>query len=228
MRLRRRPGLGMLGALCAGLAVTGMGVLYAADHEDAPAVRDDQGADIADVYAFRSPQNAANVVLAMTLSDVLPPGEIRLGRSIFDPRVLYEFNIDLNGDAVEDRVIQAFVVGNPDNQVLHVIGPVAPEVRGGSSRIVDAAITASVRVSTGEQPVITDRGGVKLFAGVRDDPFFFDLGRFSAILAGQAGSFDDPGTDAFAGLNTYAIVLELPASMIGDVSSARVWATTSR
>ena len=76
--------------------------------------------------------------------------------------------------------------------------------------------------------MIADKNGVKLFAGVRDDPFFFDLGRFSAIIGGQATGFADPGTDAFAGLNTYAIVLELPTAAVGDPATTTVWATTSR
>ena len=223
---QRRPW--WAGALCIALAATGVGVLRAADHDDAPLIGMDQAADIADVYAFRSPQDPNRMVLALTLSDVLPPGQIQLGQSIFDPRVLYEFNIDNNGDGVEDRVIQAYVVGNPRRQEMIVRGPVAPAVRGVESRIVPGPITIAGRVSTGSSPMIAERMGVRLFAGVRDDPFFFDFGRFSAILAGQATGFADPGTDAFAGLNTYAIVLELPIALIGDPATTTVWATTSR
>jgi hypothetical protein len=216
-------------AVCLVLIGGGMGVLVAADHDDSPLVGGDQAADIADVYAFRSPADPGRVVLALTLSDVLPPGQIRLGRSIFDPRVLYEFNIDNDGDGVEDRVIQAYVVGEPANQVMHVRGPVAPVALGADSRIAsDGGVTVSARVSTGTKVIVGERQGVRLFAGVRDDPFFFDLGRFSAILAGQASSFADPGTDAFAGLNTYAIVIELPVAMIGDPATTTIWASTSR
>lgn len=216
------------GALCIALAAAGVGVLRAADHDDAPLIGTDQAADIADVYAFASPQDPNRVVLALTLSDVLPPGQIQLGRSIFDPRVLYEFNIDNDGDGVEDKVIQAYVVGTPQRQEMIIRGPVTPLIRGAESRLVPAPATIAVRVSTGTTPIVADRNGVKLFAGVRDDPFFFDLGRFSAILAGQATGFADPGTDAFAGLNTYAIVLELPIAAVGDPATTTVWATTSR
>jgi hypothetical protein len=221
----RRVGAGVL---CAGLAMAGYSAVRAADHDDSPSVGADQAADIADVYAFRSADNPSNVVLAMTLSDVLPPGQIELGRSIFDPRVLYQFKLDNNGDGVEDRVIQAYVVGTPAHQILHVRGPIAPAITGATSRMVPSAVTISTRVSTGTTPIVTERNGMRLFAGVRDDPFFFDLGRFSAILAGQATSFANPGTDAFAGLNTYAIVIELPATMIGNLATTAIWATTSR
>jgi hypothetical protein len=215
-------------AICIVVAAAAVGVVRAADHDDAPLVGNDQAADIADVYAFRSPQDAGRVVLALTLSDVLPPGQIELGQSIFDPRVLYEFNIDNDGDGIEDRVLQAFVVGSPRRQEIIVRGPVAPEVRGVESRIVPGPATVAARVSTGVTPIVGEKNGVRLFAGVRDDPFFFDLGRFSAILAGQAASFNDPGTDAFAGLNTYAIVIELPIEMVGDPATTTIWATTSR
>jgi hypothetical protein len=217
-----------VGALCVALAAAGVGVLRAADHDDAPLIGLDQAADIADVYAFTSPHDPNRMVLALTLSDVLPPGQIQLGQSIFDPRVLYEFNIDNDGDGFEDRVIQAYVVGTPQRQEMIIRGPVTPLIRGAESRLVPGPATIAVRVSTGFSPMIADKNGVKLFAGVRDDPFFFDLGRFSAIIGGQATGFADPGTDAFAGLNTYAIVLELPTAAVGDPATTTVWATTSR
>lgn len=217
-----------LGGLAVLLVAGAYGALTAADHDDAPLAGGDQGADIADVYAFPSPTDPGAIVLALTLSDVQPPGRIELGRSIFDPRVLYEFNFDTDGDGIEDRVLQAFVVGNAMNQVMHVRGPVEPDVLGANSRIVNGATTVSAPVSTGPTPEIGERNGVRLFAGVRDDPFFFDFGRFSAILAGQASGFADPGIDAFAGLNTYAIVIEMPVAMIGDPATTTVWATTSR
>jgi hypothetical protein len=216
-------------ALTAALAAVGTyRWVTAADHEDSPLLGEDQAADIADVYSFRSPHHPDHLVLVMTLSDAIPPGQIRLGRSIFDPHVLYQFKIDNTGDAVEDLVLQAFVTGDPKHQVLHLRGPVAPKVAGTEAEILGGP-AMTVRVSTGPKPIVAQRHGVTLFAGVRDDPFFFDLGQFRAILAGQATSFNDPGTDSFAGLNTYAIVVELPLAMLGGgAAGMSVWGTTSR
>lgn len=215
-------------ALTLALAGGGAAWLIGADHDEAPGVQTDQGADIADVYAFQSPSDPDRVVLALTLSDAIPPGQIELGRSIFDPRVLYQLKIDNDGDAVEDLVIQAYVVGGPSNQLMKIRGPVAPAVTGADSRIVRGPVAATVRVTTGADPIVASRGGMTVFAGVRDDPFFFDLGQFSAILAGNAMSFNDPGIDSFAGLNTYAIVIELPRSAIPNIAGARIWGATSR
>ena len=224
-RSKARPFLAVLSlAILAG----GAHWLRAADHDEAPAIQTDQAADVADVYAFQSPTNPDNVVLALTLSDILPPGQIQLGRSIFDPEVLYELKIDNTGDAVEDLVIQANVVGNASNQILKVRGPLTPEMTGTQSRLSNAPVAASVRVSTGPTPIIGSGESMTVFAGVRDDPFFFDFGQFSAVLAGQATSFNDPGTDSFAGVNVYAIVIELPKSAIPNLSGATIWGATSR
>ena len=196
----------------------------AADHVDSPLVTADQSADIADVFSF---QNGDNLVFAMTLSNAQAAPEIQLGRSIFDPEVLYQFKLDQNGDAVEDLVIQAVFVGNPTNQVMKVRGPAAPELTGTQARLL-VGPSMNVRVSTGAEAIVQQTGDLTLFAGVRDDPFFFDLAQFSAILAGAAPGFNDPGTDFFAGLNVYAIVIEVPLALVGDPAALSVWGTTSR
>lgn len=216
--------LGMFALVGAGLTV-GQRLLSGADHTDGPLATGDQAADIADVYSFRSGQS---LVLAMTISNVQAAPQIQLGQSILDPEVLYQFEIDEDGDAVEDLVIQAVVTGSPDDQTLHVVGPVAPATTGTSGRLVTDSPVTSVEVSTGTEANVGTGNGLTVFAGVRDDPFFFDLTQFQAILAGQATAFEDPGTDTFAGLNVYAIVVEVPLSMLGDPADLSVWGTTSR
>jgi hypothetical protein len=196
-----------------------------ADHTDGPLTMGDQSADIADVYSFR---DGNDLVLAMTLSNVQAAPQIQLGQSIFDPEVLYQFKIDDDGDAVEDLVIQAVVTGPPNDQEIHVVGPVAPTATGTMGKLVSGGPVTTVDVSTGATANIGTGNGLTVFAGVRDDPFFFDLTRFREILAGQATSFADPGTNTFAGLNVYAIVVELPLSMLGDPADLSVWGTTSR
>jgi hypothetical protein len=76
--------------------------------------------------------------------------------------------------------------------------------------------------NTGEN---VEDGGVSLFAGLRDDPFFFDLNAFKAGLA-----FRNPGNNFFAGLNVSAIVVEVPASdfLASGSTGAGVWGVTSR
>src|SRR5439155_3149791 len=169
--------------------------------------------------------NPDNVVLAMTVSGFIPPSEA--STTFFDPNVLYQWKIDNNGDAVEDLVIQAFVTGNGGHQVMHFRGPAAPRVTGATSRVIDGPETATVPVTNGASPIIASHNGTTVFAGVRDDPFFFDLVQFKKIIAGQATSFRDPGVDSFAGTNVLAIVVELPSALLGGTKLG-VWGTTSR
>lgn len=70
-------------------------------------------------------------------------------------------------------------------------------------------------------PVLTTdpQSGVIFFAGLTDDPFFFDIpafGRFNASI--RAGTPDpsvfNRGRDTFAGYNTMAIALSIPVSFI--------------
>jgi hypothetical protein len=81
---------------------------------------------------------------------------------------------------------------------------------------------------------VTDLGGARLFAGVRDDPFFFDLVGFrSTVMSGDLmfGSLTDSNNvapDAFAGANVSAIVVEFPVRGLPGDGPYRVWATTGR
>ena len=64
-------------------------------------------------------------------------------------------------------------------------------------------------------------GGGNVQAGVFDDPFFFDLNGFN-------DGFNFTGDDFFAGLDTSAIVLEVPTSeLLGANTTFGVFATTS-
>src|SRR6058998_602611 len=199
--------------------------IKASDHKDSALLAADHAADIADVYTFRSPVHPDNVVLVMTVSGFIPPSEA--STTFFDPNVLYQWKIDNSGDAVEDLVIQAFVTGTGGHQVMHFRGPAAPAATGTTDRVVLGPETATVGVSNGAAPIVASRGGMTVFAGVRDDPFFFDLVQFKKIIAGEATAFRNPGVDTFAGFNVLAIVAEFPSSLLGG-QKLGVWGTTSR
>jgi len=199
--------------------------IKASDHKDSALLAADHAADIADVYTFRSPVHPDNVVLVMTVSGFIPPSEA--STTFFDPGVLYQWKLDNNGDAVEDLVIQAFVTGTGGHQVMHFRGPAPASQIGATSRVIDGPETATVPVSNGATPMIASRSGMTVFAGVRDDPFFFDLVQFKKIIAGEAAAFRNPGIDSFAGTNVLAIAVELPSARLGGPRLG-VWGTTSR
>lgn len=200
------------------VAITGL-LLVAADHIDSPGVSN-TGNDITDVYAFQG-ADTNNLVFVVNSQGLLTPGTT--GAASFKENVLTEINIDNNGDNVEDLVIQAIKRGNK----MYFFGPVAPGTPGTSSTIKTSNAAGSVEISQyGNAAITSTSGGMKFFAGPRDDPFFFDLNQFKAILGGTASGFNNPGTDTFAGTNVLSTVIEVPKSLLGSSTSINVWAET--
>ncbi|WP_091433462.1 DUF4331 family protein [Flavobacterium degerlachei] len=202
------------------LAVSGL-ILVAADHVDAPSVTGN-AADITDMYTFQG-QETSNLVFAVNTQGLLSPNAT--AAASFNENVMIEINIDNTGDNVEDLVIQAIKKGDK----MYFFGPYAPSTTGTSSSIKTSAASGSVAISKyGATPVTSTENGMKFFAGPRDDPFFFDLGQFQAILGGTASGFNNPGTDTFAGSNVLSVVVEVPKSMLGTAASLNVWAETKK
>jgi hypothetical protein len=215
----------LLISLGAGLVLAG-GFIIAADHIDAPAVtgpgNTSLGTDITDVYAFQSPKNTSNLVLVCNVQGLLSPTATASAQ--FPANTMYEFNIDNTGDNVEDLVIQCLV----QKGKLRVYGPVAVGSPGTTSTVKTKGPLTKTRVTAyGSDPNIgTNNNGIKIFAGPRDDPFFFDLVRFREVIAGTQTSFRNPGVDTFAGTNVLSIVVEVPKMLLGSASTLNVWAET--
>ena len=202
------------------LILTG-GVLIAADHIDAPAVTgpgsSSPGNDITDIYAFQSPSDNSKMVLVLNTQGLLSP--TASATASFPSNVLYEFNIDNTGDNVEDLVIQCLV----QNGKMRVYGPVAV----GTPGLMSTIRTSGPVTAYGAAPVIgSNTNGIRVFAGPRDDPFFFDLVRFREILGGTQSGFRNPGVDSFAGTNVMAIVVEVPKTLLGTAATINVWGET--
>ena len=213
----------LLTAFVAATLITG-GIIIAADHVDTPAVTG-QSSDITDLYVFRA-QDVNNLVFVANTQGLLSPGST--GTAKFDANTVIEFNIDNNADAVEDLVIQCKY--DAASNSMQVYGPVLPSEKGTRSKL-EGSVTASAVVTAygAASPTIgTGSTGIKVFAGPRDDPFFFDLVQFKAILAGSATGFRTPGVDAFAGTNVLSLVVEVPKTLLGGSGSINVWVETKK
>ncbi len=235
-------------ALVAGLVAAG-GLAGAAryaigsDHQDTPFVELNPKSDMTDVYAF--PGGAGRTVLAMDTRAFLTPAQAAdPGEGSFDHNLLYQFKIDTDGDALEDKVIQLTFTGEGADQQVEVRGPIAPPTRGAmENQVADVtpAVTGALKTNLG------DASGIQVFAGPRDDPFFLDLEAFFCILPDRrpvAGSqtcalqpngqapfyFRNPGVNYLAGFNVNSIVVELPNSMIEGSAPGRlgIWGTVSQ
>ncbi|WP_299334627.1 DUF4331 family protein [uncultured Psychroserpens sp.] len=194
----------------------------AADHIDAPAVAGGTS-DITDIYGFQG-QNTDNIVFVANLQGLLSPASTA-GAS-FDENVLLEFNIDNDGDAIEDLVIQAI----PRDGKMYFFGPTAPSQSGLNSTILaDTAMRNEVDITSyGANAIVETNNGMSFFAGPRDDPFFMDFARYGEIIAGNETMFNDPGSDTFAGTNVLSVVVEVPKAMVGTGDSVNIWVESKR
>jgi hypothetical protein len=212
----------MLAACLVACLVTSL-YLFAADHIDAPAV-DGKGSDITDYYAFQSPENPDNMVFVVNVQGLLSPSET--SSATFDDDVMLEVNIDNTAtkDQQEDLVIQATF----EDGKVQVYGPAPPVEKGLNSTLINSAAPVEVMITGyGSSPMIGSSNGIKVFAGPRDDPFFFDLTAYKAVIAGTATSFNNPGNDTFAGTNVMSLVIEVPKTLLGD-GPINTWVTTNR
>jgi hypothetical protein len=197
------------------LAVPTAPVVGAADHAEATLVAGDPAADIADVFAFLDPNDNSKVVLAMDVEGFVVPSEL-LNLSFFAPDVTYQFQIENTGDAVADQFIDVTFSPQTSRSKAQTATIKLPN---------DAEFTAPTTVqtlATTPNPfvVTTDPAtGVSFFAGLTDDPFFFDIVGFNRFVSSVLGGKPDPSKllrdrDSFAGYNIHMIALSVPASML--------------
>ena len=154
-------------------------------------------------------------MFVVTIQGILAPGGVT-ENAVFDEDVLIEFNIDNTGDFVEDLVIQAIKRGDS----IYFFGPAIPNQTGLESDVLTSAATHLVQISRSQESFITYEDGMSFFAGPRREPSYFDFNRFIDIANGDAApeGFYPPeeSTDFFLELNTLAIVVEVPNSLLGN------------
>ena len=209
-----------LAAVTASLLLSS-GQVLAADHAEAPLVESDQASDIADVYAFVDPNDSSMVVLAFDVHGFIVPGE-NGNLSGFDHDVRYRFNVENTGDATPDRLVSVSFdaqVSRSQAQTAHVS---ITGSRGQAIAEFDAPTTvSSATAPQAATPVVTTDSttNISFFAGLTDDPFFFDIPAFNrfagSVLSGSPDvTLLNRARDTFAGYNIQMIALRVPAAML--------------
>jgi len=172
----------------------------------------DARVDITDVFAFAAQEEEDEFSRTALVLNVNP---LTLA-SAFDPDAIYEVLVDTNADATPDITFktQFSAVGSNGRQRATVVRAVGADAnsRDFSGRV----IIKNAPVSFGREERIAEGEDFKFFAGVRSDPFFFDLLGF---LAG----FKFTGSDFFVDKNVFGTVLEVPNSALGTNPNIGVW-----
>ena len=231
LELKSAARLFVVGATLASFAV------MSADHAESPGADADPAADLADVFIFPSPESATRLVGAITFGGRPAPRSRIDGSFYCDPDVLYTYHIDRadasgSFDSIADIQIYARLAKNFAGQCGLQLENV-PGAGGTFSGQIEQVFSANT--------------GIKAFAGLRNDPFFFDAEGLTALFntfaaPGQNGDLvsafklagNQARRDSFAFRNVSAIVFEMdldavaPKSANGSRPKLRVWSTIGR
>ena len=180
-------------------------LVLAADHADGPAASMDKTADIADLFTWAS-TDGKTTYFVMDIGKDMKAGDK------FSNAVKYVFHTTsmpaygaLAGVKSVD-IICTFDSGTPQKTTCWV---------GNQDTVSgDASVAAT--------PVVSTSGKVKLFAGLRDDPFFFNLDGFNSVAtivhgaaAAVAPTFDKDGCPRGLGATAQALASTLKSGPDG-------------
>jgi Domain of unknown function (DUF4331) len=219
----------------------------ASSHREAPRIMLDPAADNTDVYAFVSPDRPDTVTI---VANYIPLEEPAGGPNFneFAEDVLYELKVDSTGDGREDVSYQFEFSTQTRNgsTFLYNTGPIdslsdadwnRPQTykvtrvtKSGTSVLGRNLQTPPVNIGPRSTPnygslmqsaVQQLPGGIKVYAGQSDDPFYVDLG--SVFDLAGLRPFNpahiipldaENGVDGVGGFNTHAIVLQVPIKQL--------------
>ena len=248
----------------AALAAIALVPTQASSHREAPLISQDPLADNTDLYAFVSPLSPGKVTMIATFIPLEAPyGGPNYYK--FDDNALYEIKVDNNGDARPDVSFQfRFKTTTRNaNTFLYNTGPITslddadwnvrqtytvtrvdgslfPRSTTLGSDLISPPVNIGIRSTPNYEALAASAvqhlpGGIQVFAGQRDDPFFVDLNVFD-LLGVPPG--DTNNADSLAGYNVHAIAIEVPIEMLtstGTKPAANdpnavigIWSTASR
>ncbi|WP_285115441.1 DUF4331 family protein [Leifsonia sp. fls2-241-R2A-40a] len=179
------------------------------DHISGPRAISNPIADITDVYAFPSPERPDALVVVM---DTLPFAK---PTDAFSEGLIYRFRLRPLAPNTDDGA--PFTPGERELRFDCVFEP--------PSRSEDGTFTQTGRITTPAGEVVEFRvndeagsaeHGVRVFAGVRWDPFILDAPAALKTIATGALAFTDPGAIFMDGKDVLGLVVEIDRALLGD------------
>jgi hypothetical protein len=223
------------------------GIIAASDHDDGEVDIKGRAVNLTDLYVYREKDqnsSAADGDLVFTMNT--NPRSVARYQYYFSTTALYQFHITQVGDVNSTPtgradIILRFAFSPPNNQGMQAVAITV--VRGGSQTTTKTTVNGGLIATTplnsnavlNKVPV----GGSNLtvFAGLREDPFFFDVEQFFRVRAGALGTgpkvgFKEPGKalDFAKGYNVNTITVRVPKAFLQAGTGANtfdVWSTVS-
>jgi len=240
-----------LAAFTVALLAGGIGwvAIQASDHDDGETDRKARSLNLTDLYVFRENDQdngaaAGNLVFVMNTN----PRSVARQQYYFSTNARYEFHLTQRASATApvtgaDDVTLRFEFGAPDGSSQQPMTITA--IRNGSTLSTTTKVGGGAILTTpitaAPNTCMVDLGGstMKVFAGLREDPFFFDVEQFFKVRAdrranGAAGTVGfrnlETAVDFTKGYNVNAIVVSIPISFLANGTGATtfdVWQTIS-
>jgi hypothetical protein len=193
------------------------------DHFSGPRAIAGPAGDICDLYAFPSPERPGRLVLVMT---VLPRAT---ADSFFSDAIVCRFRlrpvtISASGPAT------AFAVGPEETELVFDCTFDVPYSQNGAAPLQRGSCAPPVG-----EPIAfefnNDQGaasnGLRVFAGLRSDPFFLDLPAFQASRKAGHVAFPPVGRNSLAGFNVLSIVVETECAPLLRAGSGPLFAVVA-
>jgi hypothetical protein len=189
------------------------------DHFSGPRAIADPAADIADLYVFPSPERPGRLVLVMTVFPAAMPG------ALFSDAVAYRFR--LRPVTLTDTGARpVFEVGQTEYAFTCTFAiPVKQDnneawIQTGTCT-TPAGEVISFRVNDERG---TEAKGLRVFAGLRLDPFFIDLPGVQATEKLRRLAFQAQGNNVLQGQNVLSVVIEAEVAALFGAESGPLFA----
>jgi hypothetical protein len=197
---------------CALAVALGGTSAFAADHRDSVAAVASPAADINDVYAW---VEAEKVVLAMT---VFPVAD---ANSKFDDALLYAFHVESSAGFGMAGTSKDIICTFTTDQAIDC------KVGDPNEGDVDDSVAGDASKETG---LASASGKINVFAGLRADPFYFNLDGFrdavATVKTAAAGlTFDGAGCPGVDAATSGVLVGMLQGTMMGTMPAANFFGT---
>jgi hypothetical protein len=223
------------------------GIIAASDHDDGEVDIKGRTVNLTDLYVYREKDqnsSAADGDLVLTMNS--NPRSLARYQYYFSTTALYQFYITQVGDVNSTPtgradIVLRFAFSPPNNQGMQAVAITV--IRGGSETTtkttVNGGLIATTPLNSNAVLNTVPVGGSNLtvFAGLREDPFFFDVEQFFRVRAGALGTgpkvgFRDPSKaiDFTKGYNVNTIAVRVPKAFLQagtGVNTFDVWTTTS-
>jgi hypothetical protein len=216
--------------------------LMASDHDDGEVDTKGRNLNLTDLYAFREQdQNSAAAADDLVLVMNTNPRSVARQQYFFSTNARYEFKLSQVADkdatpTGKEDVTLRFEFSSPNDRQQQQIKFTV--IKDGKESAANNLRTTPLNA---EKPVVNELAAngskISVFAGLREDPFFFDVEQFFRVRAGALGTSPAVGfrpanqaLDFAKGYNVNAIAIRIPRQFIQGEKGAKIfdiWETIS-